>query len=303
MPLLHSSVTRSTYQFVLDKVPKKLNDYNVHLLSLAERVTLANVSGDQENGLRIYFGGDWRIPQADTCKVGETCYQPKGSRGLGFRVLASQNKAFLFKVAFALISQPEVYWLQILWAKYKLFVEMVDKDEHWKWDELDWQLFPVMLDYFVATLVPNVNLEPDTYMRRGLGLTKRVLVACMVVAGPKKGDTISTFYGCLVELVLHVLRDCSLTRACWLRLVPLVHRTWFYSDRATSVVALGGVIRDSQGRWLLGFNKWIGRALLIQVGIRRPWEVIVRHIPREENCVVDEVAKNVQLYLNNWLEL
>lgn len=40
VPLFHSRVTKSTFQFVVDKVQKKLNSYDAKLLSLAGRVTL-----------------------------------------------------------------------------------------------------------------------------------------------------------------------------------------------------------------------------------------------------------------------
>lgn len=41
VPLVHSRVNKSTFQFVVDKVQKKLNGFDAKLLSLADIVTLA----------------------------------------------------------------------------------------------------------------------------------------------------------------------------------------------------------------------------------------------------------------------
>lgn len=41
VPLFHSRVTKSTFQFLVDKVQHKLNGYDAKLLSLAGRVALA----------------------------------------------------------------------------------------------------------------------------------------------------------------------------------------------------------------------------------------------------------------------
>lgn len=41
VPLLHTRAITTRFQFIVDKVQRKLNGYNARLLSLAERITLA----------------------------------------------------------------------------------------------------------------------------------------------------------------------------------------------------------------------------------------------------------------------
>lgn len=41
VPLFHTRTTRSTFQFIVDKIQSKLNGYDAKLLSLAGKITLA----------------------------------------------------------------------------------------------------------------------------------------------------------------------------------------------------------------------------------------------------------------------
>ncbi|PPS10754.1 hypothetical protein GOBAR_AA09876 [Gossypium barbadense] len=133
-----------------------------------------------------------------------------------------------------------LWYGQLVTDEQQSFGMMNERLPAWYWtpsdkrDELDWRLFPVMLDHLAATLVPNANLGPDTYIRRG----------------PKKGDTISTFYGW-----------CFMSRCNTAAMVAHC-RSWAKEDvatlKATSVAALGGAIADGiEEAWRGSYKKVI----------------------------------------------
>ncbi|KAL1084814.1 hypothetical protein V6Z11_D08G006800 [Gossypium hirsutum] len=119
MPLFHKKVTCNTFQFVIDKVRRKLNPYHAKLLALAGRVTLAKsvllaipyyfmkimllpikVSHEIEKLAWQFIWGTTNT----ACKVSlikwESCYQPVESAGLGIRGLEVQNKRMIFGYKF-----------------------------------------------------------------------------------------------------------------------------------------------------------------------------------------------------------
>ncbi|MBA0549248.1 hypothetical protein Golob_020293, partial [Gossypium lobatum] len=95
-------------------------------------------------------------------------------------------------------------------------------------------------------------------------------------------------------------------------------------------VAAGGVIRDDQGRWILGFNKRLGQYFVFNVGL---WGIIdsllllknrhcdkllirmnsreeLEYIPKEENLEANSITKiefvrneGLQLFIENPLDI
>ncbi|CAN1800069.1 Putative ribonuclease H protein At1g65750 [Linum perenne] len=117
VPVLHGRVTRSTYEFILTRMDKKLAGWKTSNLSLAGRVTLATsvlnvipsyvmqtaflpvhiceaidkkiwdfIWGSVQGGRRIH-NINW-----------ETVCEPKSFGGLGLRSARDLNKAFLMKI-------------------------------------------------------------------------------------------------------------------------------------------------------------------------------------------------------------
>lgn len=133
MPLLHSRVTKKTYQDIIKKVDKRLSGWNALHLSLAGRVTLAH---SVIQVVPIYAMQTSNLPSRVKNKIDHACKsfiwsgsatqrklslvswekicQPKACGGLGFKSLDVMNKALLMKLAWGLISSPDSLWAQVL---------------------------------------------------------------------------------------------------------------------------------------------------------------------------------------------
>lgn len=137
--LFHKRVTNATYSFVVDKVHKRLNGWNVKMLSLAERVTLAKsvlfsipsyfmqsalipkeVCLEIEKIIRKFV---WRATSMDqklSLVSWDKCCMPMDRGGLGFRHLHFQNKAFLLKLGMNFVNNMNDFWVRVLRSKYKV---------------------------------------------------------------------------------------------------------------------------------------------------------------------------------------
>ncbi|KAH1131912.1 hypothetical protein J1N35_003290 [Gossypium stocksii] len=94
VPLLHGRVTKSTLNFVVEKVRWKVQTWEARKLSFAGRVTLAQL-------VLITIPNYFMQP----------LFVSKGSRGgLGFWYLHDQNNSFLMKIGFNLISRKYALW-------------------------------------------------------------------------------------------------------------------------------------------------------------------------------------------------
>ncbi|KAA3474256.1 Retrovirus-related Pol polyprotein LINE-1 [Gossypium australe] len=107
VPLLHKRVTKSTLNFVVEKVRSKLQNWEARKLSFAGRVTLA-----QSVLLAIpnYFMQSLLVPKG-VCDEIEKIARACG--GLGFRHLQDQNNSFLMKIGFNLTSRKDALWSQL----------------------------------------------------------------------------------------------------------------------------------------------------------------------------------------------
>ncbi|CAN1191878.1 Putative ribonuclease H protein At1g65750 [Linum perenne] len=137
VPILHERTTTETYQGILNKIDKKLAGWKIKTLSLAGHVTLAkSVLG----ALPAYAMQTSVIP-ATTCEAidkkirdfvwgssdesrkihlvnwNQIC-APKSQGGLGLRLAAQLNRAYMTKLAFLFFSQPEALWVRVLQSKY-----------------------------------------------------------------------------------------------------------------------------------------------------------------------------------------
>ncbi|CAN1122078.1 Putative ribonuclease H protein At1g65750 [Linum perenne] len=146
VPILHGRVTKQTYNFVLDRLDNRLADWKADNLSLAGRVTLAssvlnsipsyimqtaflpvylcdqidkkirNFIWGSTKGSRRIHNVNWQI----VCK-------PKCLGGLGLRSARDLNKAFLMKLVWGVLSNPNDLWVQVLLTKY-----MKKTEEGWR---------------------------------------------------------------------------------------------------------------------------------------------------------------------------
>ncbi|CAN1830416.1 Putative ribonuclease H protein At1g65750 [Linum perenne] len=137
VPLLHGRVTRSTYEFILARMDKKLAGWKANNLSLAGIVTLASSVLNaipsyvmQSSFLPVYIceAIDRKIRDFIWGSVDgarkihninwETVCKPKNLGGLGLRNARDLNMAFLIKIAWGILSRPTELWAKVLVSKY-----------------------------------------------------------------------------------------------------------------------------------------------------------------------------------------
>lgn len=138
-PLLHNRVNRSTFDFITEKFRQKLSGWEAKKLSMAGRVTLAR---SILLSIPNYFMYTVKIPisvcmeiERIACKFiwGSTnedrkvallswdnCCKPLDRGGLGIRKLREQNKIFLMKLGYRMLSNTESLWVQVLRKKYNV---------------------------------------------------------------------------------------------------------------------------------------------------------------------------------------
>lgn len=126
VPLLHERVTKYTLSFVVDKVRRKLQSWDARRLSMARRIIMAQsvfllIPNYFMQSLMISRGVCLEIERlarqfiwestdghSKMSLVGwDSICQPRSWGGLGFRHLDYQNKSFLMKLGFSLVSKSD----------------------------------------------------------------------------------------------------------------------------------------------------------------------------------------------------
>ncbi|KAA3485757.1 reverse transcriptase [Gossypium australe] len=137
IPLLHDRITKSSFNFVIDKVRNKLQNWDARKLSLAGRITLAQsvllaipsylmqslvipkgVCDEIEMIVRQFIWGSSTGKSKPALVGWESICQPKTCGGLGLRYLHDHNTSFLMKIGFNLVSRKEDLWVRVLRSKY-----------------------------------------------------------------------------------------------------------------------------------------------------------------------------------------
>lgn len=137
MPTLTSRVTRATFSHLCEKIDRRLSGWKTKYLSLAGRITLANTT---VASLGFYSMQTAKIPRTvcdemdkkvrrfiwggneDTRKIHliswETLQRPKQQGGLGLRSARQANSAFLTKLGWRLLTEPNALWSRVLRSRY-----------------------------------------------------------------------------------------------------------------------------------------------------------------------------------------
>lgn len=140
VPLLHRRISRSTFQFIVDKVRDRLNGFDAKLLSMAGRMTLSKyvllaipsyfmqavmvpvgIFEKIEQLVRQFMWGSMGGGRKATLVRWDTCCQPLAQGGLGLRQLVPQNFSCLMKLAFNFVTKGSALWVSVLWHKDKVF--------------------------------------------------------------------------------------------------------------------------------------------------------------------------------------
>lgn len=137
VPLLHERVTKSTLSFIVDKIRRKLHNWEARKLSIAKIITLAQsvlltipnyfmqslsipkgVCDEIEHIMRQFIWGS-TSGHSKLALVGwDNICQPISRGDLGFCHLHDQNNSFLLKIGFNLITKDDALWVRILLSKY-----------------------------------------------------------------------------------------------------------------------------------------------------------------------------------------
>lgn len=137
VPLHHQRVSASNYNYILEKMDGRLQNWKSRLLSFAARQTLVS---SVLSSLPVYSMQSSPLP-ASTCKdidlrcrrflwgeqeglkkihlvSWDTVCSSKREGGLGLRQAKHQNDAFMMKLAWGLISKRDDLWVRFLREKY-----------------------------------------------------------------------------------------------------------------------------------------------------------------------------------------
>ncbi|XP_052112461.1 uncharacterized protein LOC127744218 [Arachis duranensis] len=137
VPVLHSKVTKHTFEGIINKLHARLNSSKASSLSLAGRTTLVK---SVLSSMPLYNMQSAILP-ASTCNTidricrnfiwGDTdqnkkihllnwkmICEPKHTGGLGIRHASLGNKAFMMKAGWGLIAKKDDLWAKVLRSKY-----------------------------------------------------------------------------------------------------------------------------------------------------------------------------------------
>ena len=142
--LLHKRCKNSDFQFIFDRLSKKLNGWKGKFLLPARRVTLAKLA---LSTIPYYTMQTFLLPKSLCCKIDKVCrqfilgglearskchlvnwskvYRPKEEGGLGFRKAREVNLACMMKLAWGLVVNPERLWVKVIRNKYGLGEDMI----------------------------------------------------------------------------------------------------------------------------------------------------------------------------------
>ncbi|KAK8702033.1 hypothetical protein V6N13_020403 [Hibiscus sabdariffa] len=138
-PVRHLRDTSSIYDYVIDRVQRKLDGWSASTLSFAGRVTLAKIvllsipcyimqpcrlpirtCNKIESLARRFIWGSSSGSSALSLVDWSSVCQPLSNGGLGLRSLRDTNSAFLLKLCNTLIEQPDCFWVSLLRNKYHM---------------------------------------------------------------------------------------------------------------------------------------------------------------------------------------
>ncbi|KAI9119453.1 hypothetical protein K1719_009329 [Acacia pycnantha] len=137
VPFIHKRVSQATYYLIVQKARRKLSTWKSKFLTMAGRsVLIKSVLSSlpshcmQSTLLPICtireiekISRNFLWSQEEDVKMmhliaWEKTTQAKKQGGLGFKNLHRQNKAFIMKLCWSLLTKKDTLWVQCLWSKY-----------------------------------------------------------------------------------------------------------------------------------------------------------------------------------------
>lgn len=137
MPTLTSRVTKETYSHLCEKLDRRLAGWKTKYLSLAGRITLAkstlsalgnysmqsakiprSVCEEMDRKTRSFIWGSNDEQRKTHLIAWETLQKPVQHGGIGIRSAKQANAAFLTKLGWRILSEPNALWSRVIRAKY-----------------------------------------------------------------------------------------------------------------------------------------------------------------------------------------
>ena len=158
MPIIHDKVSSSTYNFVLEKMETRLSNWKVNMLSFAARQTLVSsvLSAMPSYAMQTVPLPSGMCDRIDKCcrnflwgnsssgrKIHAISWERvcsgKEFGGLGIRKAKYQNKAYMSKLGWALISRRDSLWVQFLREKYKGGADLIPEVKKRRVESSTWK--------------------------------------------------------------------------------------------------------------------------------------------------------------------
>ncbi|XP_039030625.1 uncharacterized protein LOC120165108 [Hibiscus syriacus] len=102
VPLLHNRVTKSTYQYIVQKVQDRLSGWQASVCKEIEKLIRRFIWSGSDEKQKVHL-----VSWDELCK-------PTDNGGMGFKKLQIQNEAFLMKISFRLLSEKRHLWARVL---------------------------------------------------------------------------------------------------------------------------------------------------------------------------------------------
>ncbi|XP_061353484.1 kinesin-like protein KIN-14B [Gastrolobium bilobum] len=138
IPIQQRRIGKATFSHILDRVHSRINAWNHTSLSLAGRITLSKVVllaipayvmqvsvvplgvfDEIEKQIRSFVWGSTRSTKRPHLVAWDQLCMNKDQGGLGLRKMKDFNRAFIMKVGYGILSNPDALWAKVLRSKYK----------------------------------------------------------------------------------------------------------------------------------------------------------------------------------------
>lgn len=137
MPTLTSRVTKDTFQHLCEKIDRRLTGWKTKYLSLASRITLAKstlstvsyfsmqiaklpraICDEVDKKTKRFIWGGNEDKRGTHLLSWETLQRPKEQGGIAITSTKQANAAFLTKLGWRVITEPDALWSRVLRQKY-----------------------------------------------------------------------------------------------------------------------------------------------------------------------------------------
>ncbi|CAN1802338.1 Putative ribonuclease H protein At1g65750, partial [Linum perenne] len=116
VPILHGKASKDTYAYILKRMRRKLEGWKCNTLSLAGRVTLALsvLNSIPSYEMQHRFSQSLSLIVLMPLSV----ISPKDQGGLGLRKARELNQAYLMKLGWEILNNPNKLWVRVVMSKY-----------------------------------------------------------------------------------------------------------------------------------------------------------------------------------------